>query len=372
MLDVPGSPPRARRAARILVVTNLYPTAAHPAFGTFVGARVGAMRRAGATVAVAAITDPGLHRNVARKYLRLTLAAAWTALSARLRRRPYDVVEAHIAFPTGLVAWPIATLGGARLSLFCHGSDVIRLPWLSRRRAFLARRLFGRADLVLANSHYTAEVASRRLGPLRRPVAVVSPGIDLGRGAATGASPVREPDHVLFVGRLVPGKGAEVLLEAFRALLARRPAARVTIVGDGSERAALEQRTRDVTGSVDFRGALPPGAVADLLRRASVVAVPSTAPEGLSLVALEAMAHGALVVATACGGLAETMRHGENGFVVPPGDVDALATTLDEALTAAAGPRGERLRAAGRETAASHDLDAVVAASLDRYAESFA
>ena len=58
----------------------------------------------------------------------------------------------------------------------------------------------------------------------------------------------------------------------------------------------------------------------DLLRRASVVAVPSTAPEGLSLVALEAMAHGAIVVATACGGLAETMRHGENGFVVPPGD----------------------------------------------------
>jgi glycosyltransferase involved in cell wall biosynthesis len=367
--DVPGSPPRARRAARILVVTNLYPTPAHPAFGTFVGARVGAMRKAGATVAVAAITDPALHRNVARKYLRLAVAAAWAALSARLRRRPYDVVEAHIAFPTGLVAWPIATLGGARLSLFCHGSDVIRLPWLSRRRAVLARRLFGRADLVLANSDYTAEVASRRLGPLRRPVAVVSPGIDLGRGAFAGPPPEREPDHVLFVGRLVPGKGAEVLVEAFGALVARRPAARLTIVGDGSELASLEGLARDHAGSVDFRGALAPEVVVDLLRRTSVVAVPSTAPEGLSLVALEAMAHGAIVVATACGGLAETMRHGENGFVVPPGDVEALAATLDEALSSAATPTGERLRAAGRATAAEHDLDAVVAASLDQYAE---
>ena len=368
MEDVPGSPPRARRPARILVVTNLYPTPAHPAFGTFVGARVGAMRKAGTTVAVAAITDPALHRNVARKYLRLAVTAAWAALSARLRRRPYDVVEAHIAFPTGLVAWPVATLGGARLSLFCHGSDVIRLPWLSRRRAALARRLFARADLVLANSDYTAEVASRRLGPLRRPVAVVSPGIDLGRGAA-GPTPAREPEGVLFVGRLVPGKGAEVLVAAFGALLARRPGARLTIVGDGSELASLQVLARDHAGSIDFRGALAPEVVTDLLRRTSVVAVPSTAPEGLSLVAIEAMAHGAIVVATACGGLAETMRHDENGFVVPPGDVNALTATLDEALTTAATPRGERLRQAGRATAAKHDLRAAVASSLERYAE---
>lgn len=369
MLDVPGSPSRARRVPRILVVTNLYPTPAHPAFGTFVGARVAAMRRAGATVAVAAITDPSLHRHVARKYLRLALAAGGTALSARLRRRPFDVVEAHIAFPTGLVAWPAATLGGARLSLFCHGSDVIRLPWLSRRRAALAQRLFRRADLVLANSEYTADVVSRRLGPLRRPVVVVSPGIDLGGGAPAGGTPDREPDHVLFVGRLVPGKGAEVLVAAFRSLLARRPTARLTIVGDGSERASLGARARDLAGAVDFRGALAPEAVSDLLHRATVVAVPSTAPEGLSLVALEAMAHGAIVVATACGGLAETMRHGENGFVVPPDDVDALAASLDIALATAAEPAGERLRGAGRATAAPHGLDAAVATSLDRYAE---
>jgi glycosyltransferase involved in cell wall biosynthesis len=369
VLDVPGSPPRARRVPRILVVTNLYPTPAHPSFGTFVGARVAAMRRAGATVAVAAITDPSLHRNVARKYLRLALAAGWTALSARLRQRPYDIVEAHIAFPTGLVAWPIATLGGARLSLFCHGSDVIRLPWLSRRRAAFARRLFWRADLVLANSEYTAEVASRRLGPLRRPIVVVSPGIDLGGGAPAGGTPDRERDHVLFVGRLVPGKGAEVLVAAFRSLLARRPAARLTIVGDGSERASLEALTRDHGASVDFRGALAPDLVADLLRRVTVVAVPSTSPEGLSLVALEAMAHGAIVVATACGGLAETMRDGENGFVVPPDDVDALAASLDLALTTAAEPAGERLRRAGRATAAPHGLEVAVAASLQHYAE---
>jgi glycosyltransferase involved in cell wall biosynthesis len=368
VVDGLGSPIRPRRALRVLVVTNLYPTPAHPAFGTFVGARVDALRRAGATVAVAAITDPAAHRDVARKYLRLALGAGRTVLAARLRRRPYDVVEAHIAFPTGLVAWPVAALGGARLSLFCHGSDVTTLPWSSRRRALLARRLFARADLVFANSRYLAGVAEERLGPLRRPATVVSPGIDLGHDDADSI-PDRESDHVLFVGRLVPGKGADVLLDAFGGLLARRPAARLTIVGDGPERAGLEARAHQLAAPVEFRGSLAPAVVADLLRRSSVVAVPSTVPEGLGLIALEAMARGAIVVATVCGGLAETMRDGDNGFVVPPGDVEALATALHEALETAERPAGERLRDAGRATAAAHDLDTAVRASLDRYAE---
>jgi glycosyltransferase involved in cell wall biosynthesis len=174
---------------------------------------------------------------------------------------------------------------------------------------------------------------------------------------------------VLFVGRLVAGKGAEVLLDAFGALRFRRPAARLTIVGDGAERDGLEARARELGPGIEFRGSLAHEVVVDLLRRASVVAVPSTKPEGLSLVALEAMAHGAIVVATACGGLAETMRHAENGFVVPPGDHDALAGALDLALTTATGPGGDAIRAAGLATAAAHDLDAVVAASLERYAE---
>ncbi len=367
-MDGPGSPTRPPRAPRILVVTNLYPTPAHPAFGTFVGTRVDALRRAGATIGVAAITDPSLHRNVARKYLRLGLSATLAAVSARLRRRPYDVVEAHIAFPTGLVAWPVATLGGARLSLFCHGSDVVRLPWLSTRRAALARRLFARADVVFANSRYTADVAESRLGPLRRPATVVSPGIDLGQAEA-GPPPARQPDHVLFVGRLVPGKGADVLLDAFALLVGRRPGARLTIVGDGSERAELEERARDLGAAVKFTGSLAPKIVTDLLRWTSVVAVPSTEPEGLGLVALQAMAHGAVVVATACGGMAETMRHGENGYVVPSGDIEVLAASLEEAIAAASGPAGEPLRAGGRATAAAHNVDAAVAESLDRYAE---
>ena len=364
-----ATPRPASRPLRILLVANLYPSAAHPAFGTFVGGREDALRAAGHRVDVAAITDDRAHLGVARKYLRLAIGAVWAALRSRLRRRRYDVVEAHIAFPTGLVAWPAARIAGSPLALFVHGSDVTVLPWSSQRRERAARWLFARADLVVANSRYTADLAELRLGPLRRPVVVASPGIQLPTEHADETGAVRAADHIVFVGRLVPGKGAEVLVDAMGRVLADGPPARLTIVGDGELRPALEERAAPLGAAVGFAGPLPPAAVADLLREATVVAVPATQPEGLGLVALEAMAAGALVVGTAVGGQAETVRDGENGVVVPPDDAAALAAALRHALAIAPTAAGDRLRAAGRATAAAHDRRTAVDATVEAFRE---
>jgi glycosyltransferase involved in cell wall biosynthesis len=274
-------------------------------------------------------------------------------------------VEAHIAFPTGLVAWAPARLGGGRLILFCHGSDVTRLPWTSLRRAALARRLFRSADLVVANSAFTARIAEACLGPFRRPVLVASPGVVVPGDAPGGET--RPPDQVLFVGRLVPGKGLDVLLPAMDRLSAGGRAARLTIVGDGPLRSELERETARSSDRVRFLGAIAHDEVVELLRSASVVVVPSTTTEGLGLVALEAMAHGALVVATDVGGLTETMRDGENGSVVIPGDIDALAAAIDRSLAISATSEGERRRAAGRSTAAGHERATAIETSLAGY-----
>jgi glycosyltransferase involved in cell wall biosynthesis len=354
---------------RILIVTNLYPSVAHPAFGTFVGARVAALRAIGWSVDVAAILDDRAHQRVARKYLGLVAKAAQAAVRARFRRRRYDIVEAHIAFPTGFVAWLAQVLGGGRLVLYCHGSDVLRLPWASASRAAAARWLFRGADLVVANSRYVAETAEQRLGPLRRPAAVISPGIDL-KTAGTSASVDREPGSILFVGRLVPGKGIEVLVEALLTVLAGTPV-HLTIVGDGPMRTALEQRAIHVgiANEVTFAGFLPPSDLEDLYRKTAVVVVPSIEAEGLNLVALEAMASGAIVVATTVGGLAETMRDGLNGIVVEPGDQNSLTAGLHRALAIAGAPEGDQLRAAARATAAAHDRETATAETVRRYRE---
>jgi glycosyltransferase involved in cell wall biosynthesis len=355
---------------RILLVSNLYPSAGSPAFGTFVGTRVAALRGAGVEVALAAITEPRVHRQRVVKYLRLAAATAWTA--ARVSRHgQVDVVEAHIAYPTGVLAYPAARALRAPLVLYVHGADVLSLPGCGLRR-WAARGLFRRAELVVANSRFMArQVAELEPAAAARTV-VVSPGIDLPLFTDRSA-PGREERRqgILFVGRLVPAKGPAVLLEALEVLRGRSGAVpSLSVVGDGPYLRWLERRARALGLDVVFAGQLAPPAVAGAMRRALVVVVPSTGPEPLGLAAVEAMAAGAVVVASAVGGLTETVEDGRNGYLVPAGCPHALAAGLVRALDVTGRPTEyARLRAAARATAAEHAADRAVRRSLGCYAE---
>jgi glycosyltransferase involved in cell wall biosynthesis len=346
---------------RILVVTNLFPSPGAPAFGTFVGARVRALGRAGVDVRVAAITNPDVHRSIASKYLGLAWRAVRMAFGARLRGRAFDVVEAHIAFPTGIVAWPAARIGSARLVLFAHGSDVLRLPWRSRLTAAMARWAFRRADLVVTNSAFISGEVRTRFPGLRRDPIVVSPGVQ-GASATDPSPPAGDRVGVAFVGRLVPAKGLERLIDALAILPPGRP--ELVVAGDGPERARLEARAHARGVGARFLGSVPPAAVAELLDHSLVLAVPSIAEEGLGLAAIEGMLHGSVVLATRAGGLAEVVTDGIDGITVEAAEPSALASALSRALALAEGPEGDVMRAAGRATAAGHDLDAAVAATL--------
>jgi len=348
---------------RILIVTNLYPDARLPAFGTFVAEHAESLRRAGADVDIVAITGIPAQKAVLRKYISLALRTLLVALLARLRRRRPRVVEAHVAYPTALLAWMASRIVGARLVVYSHGSDVTaaRSPFHQR----LARRVFRAADLLVANSRFIrGELISRfRVDPRR--VAVVSPGINyrLFSQAASGGS----RSGILFVGWLARGKGVHELLEAVGRLDSGTD---LRFVGDGPERAALEQAAGAAGVRAEFHGPLAPAEVAKVMSQAAVVAMPSVYPEALGLVALEAMAAGALVVASAAGGIGESVIDGKTGWLVPPGDVDALASALREALATAAETdptaRSALHRRAQRK-ARTHDVDAIAGRILRLY-----
>lgn len=139
-----------------------------------------------------------------------------------------------------------------------------------------------------------------------------------------------------------------MLLDGFRELIRNHPAARLTIVGDGSARAALQAASVDLIaeGSVAFTGWLPPDGVHERLRTASVVVLPSLWPENFPTVALEALQLGRPLVASAVGGLPELVGP-DNGVLVPPGDATALAAALAGLLG-----RPDRLAALGAGSAA--------------------
>ena len=135
-----------------------------------------------------------------------------------------------------------------------------------------------------------------------------------------------------IVGRLAAVKGHDTLLRAMPTVLAKEPLARLLIIGDGPDREMLNKRVSELglDGYVTFTGQIED--VYSALRAIDVVMMPSLR-EGLPYSLLEAMAMDKPVVASAVGGLAETIRHCENGVLVRPSDAQALAEALISVLS---------------------------------------
>jgi glycosyltransferase involved in cell wall biosynthesis len=146
----------------------------------------------------------------------------------------------------------------------------------------------------------------------------------------------RMSDHplVVFAGRLVTGKGADVLLKAFAIVAAENPACRLVIVGDGPQRPALRQLSEKLAlgHCVTFSAHLTHDESLKAVRQAWVVCVPSLWDEPFGLIAAEAQMNGVAVIASNTGGLQEIVRDQETGFLVEPGHSDALAKSIGQVL----------------------------------------
>ena len=172
---------------------------------------------------------------------------------------------------------------------------------------------------------------------------------------------------VVFAASLTPGKGAQVLLEAFTALAGKHPQARLVLLGDGPEFDALRAAAAPLGSRVLLAGRVDPLGVSAAMARARVVVVPSLRPEGSSLTAAEGARHGRPVVTSDVPASAEVARQ-VGGDVVPAGDVAALTARLDhwladDADAVAAGGRAAHL------AAAHYDVNAVTAQIRQVYAD---
>lgn len=205
------------------------------------------------------------------------------------------------------------------------------------------------ADAVIVNSVSVLEELAARGADAKR-INVIPNGVDLGVFKPAADWPA-DDGSILFVGRLVPQKGADVLIRALAALLPRCPDARLVIVGEGESRLLLKRLVRSLGlgPAVTFAGWATGQALVAAFQRAAVVVVPSRY-EPFGIVALEGMACGRPVVATSAGGLPEFVDEGV-GALVPVDDHLALARVLarllnDPAAREAAGRNGTARAAA--------------------------
>ncbi|MES2043243.1 MAG: glycosyltransferase family 4 protein [Pseudomonadota bacterium] len=175
-------------------------------------------------------------------------------------------------------------------------------------------------------------------------------------------SPVAR-EGVLFVGRLSPEKGVDILLQAAR----RLPHRRFTVVGGGDDARSRSMAPANVT----FTGPLPGDAAREAMACAALLVMPSLWYEGFPLTLIEAMARATPVIASRIGSLAELIEDGVTGRLVPPGDPAALAEAIEAMLADPAASR--RIGEAGKAVADSRYDPASNGARLeDIYREAIA
>lgn len=250
-----------------------------------------------------------------------------------------DVLNAHSVYPDGVAAAWLSHWLGVPLVLTAIGSDInANLGHPARMRAI--RRALQRASVVVGVSTALCEVM-RGLETGARIVSIPN-GVDRGRfhPASSAAAPPEplgdERPVVLFVGRLHPVKGLDVLLEAVSQVRRQgRPPFQVVVVGEGPEAEALlrQRATLGIDEDVRFIGVRDHDAVAEWMRAAAVLCLPSR-HEGMPNVLIEAQACGVPVVATRVGGVGELVSP-DSGILVGAGDAPALAAALVRAVTGA-------------------------------------
>ncbi|GBF34473.1 glycogen branching enzyme [Desulfocucumis palustris] len=197
--------------------------------------------------------------------------------------------------------------------------------------------LVNRADRVICCSSYMAREVSQLFGAGPDKIRVIANGVNMenlviDRGQAIRCNPEGK-GNIIFLGRLVPEKGLQILLEAFPLILREIPEACLLVAGRGPYEEELKQKARDlgIDHRVKFVGFVDDTGRNRILAGADLAVFPSIY-EPFGIVALEAMAAGVPMIVSDTGGLGEIIEHGVEGYKVPPGRADLLASFACELL----------------------------------------
>jgi glycosyltransferase involved in cell wall biosynthesis len=303
---------------------------------------------------------------VASSQLSLAPGAIGAALELSRSFRPHVLHASSIHFQTSIAAAFLHHRSRCPMVLTVHSAESGNLPPVLRVLTAAYERTLGRFLLGSSVQIITVSRAGTEhlldLGVPRRKITLIPNGVDHGRfqprdpGASLPSRPL-----VLFVGRLVANKGANVLLDAVRELPGR-DRGEVVFVGDGPLRLGLERAAASIGQAENVRFVGRSNDVAGWLGRTDVLVLPSFA-ESLSLVLLEAMASGTCIIASDVRGNRELVDDGRTGLLFPPGDHRALARVLrrvlaDQLLRA-------RLGAAAHEASLAYTWEACAAATGD-------
>ena len=270
-----------------------------------------------------------------------------------------DVNHAHFAVPAGAAAFALSKLTGVPYVLTAHLGDVPGAVPEKTDRWFkwifpFTPPIWRGAARVVAVSEFTRDVARQRYDV---PIEVIPNGVELAALPPSAPRQPGAPPRIVFAGRFMAQKNPSDLVSA----LLRLPDCpwQCVMLGDGPLLETVRRQVADSGLAERFRlpGWVTPEQVLDEFAHSDMLVLPSRS-EGLSVVGVQALGMGLAVLASAAGGNLELVREGENGFLFPVGDVEALAERLSRLL---GDPfMLQSARAKSLEMAGKFDLAAIV------------
>jgi glycosyltransferase involved in cell wall biosynthesis len=283
------------------------------------------------------VNNGGIVTNLRRSRWKWLLVPGFVlgqCLAARsiLRRWKVAVIHAHWLLPQGLVARRLGRLFYVPYVVTSHGGDLFGLR--SDLLTALKRKVAASsAGMTVVSSAMRDEATRLGLRPPR--MQVLPMGVDLRERFVSDPQQPRNPDELLFVGRLVPKKGLPHLLDAMPAVLAERPKTMLTIAGFGPEEEKLKAQARNlgIASHVTFAGATPQRELPALYRRAALFVAPfirdeTGNQEGLPVVLMEAIGCGCPVVVGDVAGIHDLLGDAAREISVQPADTKALAAAI--------------------------------------------
>lgn len=274
------------------------------------------------TVQIGWRSDRGLLRHL------IYLAEA-SVLYFWLEQAQVDHVHAHFGTNPAAVALLCQALGGPSYSFTVHGPDEFDKP----QALHLATKI-AHAAFVVAISSFGQSQLYRWSQPQHWPkIQIVHCGLDH-LFLHQPSTPLPDQPHIVCIGRLCPAKGQLLLVEAVCQLIAEGIDLKLTLVGDGESRAAIEQAiiAAQLGEVVAITGWVSSSQIRDYLLGAKVKVLPSFA-EGLPVVLMESLALERPVISTYIAGIPELVGP-DNGWLIPAGSITALKSALRASLAA--------------------------------------
>jgi glycosyltransferase involved in cell wall biosynthesis len=244
-------------------------------------------------------------------------------------------VHVHFANRAAHTALFLKEISGIPFSVTAHGQDFMK----DLGSDDLLREICVAAEFVAAETDYSSDLLRQRCPDSTAKIHRVYNGIDLERFPAPRSCIDNRIPRIVSVGRLVPFKGFDDLIDAYAELARRQIDFVCDIIGDGPLRETLQAKIEqlDLASQVNLLGSLSQSAVLEKLQIADIFALASTtdaqgATDVFPTVILEAMASARPVVSTRLAGIPELVVDGQTGMLAPPGDSKALAHALEQLL----------------------------------------